>query len=133
MNERDLNYRKGIAVELLHFDDELITEAVIKSTHKYSSLLTVRFLVRFARSKEWAAIVAFETAYWESISEVMKPITGKTSREILDAVQKKAAIKDEIEKDIKRLDQLNRVFFGEDEELQKIKRRLSPEMIASGR
>lgn len=133
-SERDLSHRKIIALELAHIDDELLSEALINAVHKYCPTLTVRFLYRFVRSKEWAAICAFEAAFRESIIEVMKPITGKSSREILDAVHKKAAIKDEIEKDIKRLDQLYRVFYGEDDDLQaKSKRRLTPEMIANGK
>lgn len=134
LNERDLNYRKGIAVELIHIEDELIAESIINSTHKYSPALIIKYLMRFARSKEWAAICAFESAYWESIKEVIEPISGKNSREKLDSVQKKAVIKQEIIEDIKRLDALYRTFFGEDDELlSKNKRRLSPEMIASGK
>jgi hypothetical protein len=134
INERDLNYRKGIAMELASIEDETIAESVISSTHKYSPALFIKYLMRFARSKEWAAICAFESAYWESIKEVIEPISGKNSREKLDSVQKKAVIKQEIIEDIKRLDALYRTFFGEDDELQnKNKRRLSPEMIASGR
>lgn len=131
IQERDLNHRKGIALELAHIDDEALSESIINSVHKYCPSLIVRYLYRFVRSKEWAAICAFEAAFKESIIEVMKPITGKSSREILDAVYKKAAIKDEIEKDIKRLDALYRTFYGEDDELQKSKRRISPEMIAN--
>lgn len=134
LNERDLNYRRGIAAELAHIDDELVSDAVINSTHIYSPALFIKYLMRFARSKEWAAICAFESAYWESIKEVIEPISGKNSREKLDSVQKKSVIKQEIIEDIKRLDALYRTFFGEDDELQnKNKRRLSPEMIASGR
>jgi hypothetical protein len=132
MNERDLNYRKGIAIELAHLENQEITEPLINSTHKYSPGLLIKYLMRFSRSKEWAAICAFESSYWESIKEVMEPISGKNSREKLDSVQKKAAIKEEIEKDIQRLDQLYRKFFGEDEDLMsKNKRRLTPELIAN--
>jgi hypothetical protein len=121
-------------MELAKVEDETIAESVINSTHKYSAALFIKYLMRFARSKEWAAICAFESAYWESIKEVIEPISGKNSREKLDSVQKKAVIKQEIIEDIKRLDALYRTFFGEDDELQnKNKRRLSPEMIASGR
>lgn len=132
--ERDLNYRKDIAVQLAKLGDETLAAAVINSTHKYSPALFIKYLMRFARSKEWAAICAFESSFWESIKEVIEPISGKNSKEKLESVQKKAAIKEEIEKDIKRLDALYRTFFGEDEELQlKSKRRLTPEMIANGK
>lgn len=131
-NERDLNYRKGIAAQLVGLEDEELCGAIYNSTHPYSADLIVRYLIRFVRSKEWAAICAFETAYTESIKEVIEPISGKSSKERLDSVQKKAAVKEEIIKDIERLDKLYKVFFGEDEELQsKGKRRLTPEMIAN--
>lgn len=131
-NERDLNYRKGIAIELAKLEDEITAEAVINSTHEYSSQLIIKYLIRFVRSKEWAAICAFESSFYESIREVLDPISGKNSREKLDSVQKKAVIKQEIVEDIKRLDTLYRTFFGEDEELMnKNKRRLTPEMIAN--
>lgn len=132
--ERDLNYRKDIAVQLAKITDETLANAVITSTHSYSPSLVIKYLMRFARSKEWAAICAFESSFWESIKEVIEPISGKNSKEKLESVQKKAAIKEEIEKDIKRLDQLYRTFFGEDEDLHaKVKRRLTPEMIANGK
>lgn len=132
--ERDLNYRKDIAIQLASIKDDTLAAAVVSSTHKYSPNLIIKYLMRFARSKEWAAICAFESSFWESIKEVIEPISGKNSKEKLESVQKKAAIKEEIEKDIRRLDALYRTFFGEDEELQqKVKRRLSPEMIAAGK
>lgn len=132
--ERDLNYRKDIAIQLAKITDELTAQAVVTSTHKYSPTLIIKYLMRFARSKEWAAICAFESSFWECIKEVIEPISGKNSKEKLESVQKKAAIKEEIEKDIRRLDALYRQFFGEDEELQqKAKRRLSPEMIAASK
>ena len=132
LNERDLNYRKGVALELSRLEDQDIAEPLITSTHIYSPALTIRYFRRFSRSKEWAAICAFESSFWESLKEVMEPISGKNSREKLDSVQKKAAIKEEIEKDIKRLDQLYRTFFGEDEDLlNKNKRRLTPELMAN--
>lgn len=133
INERDLSYRKSIAIEVAHIDLD-IAEAVIHSTHKYSGDLTYLFLKRFIRSREWAALFALDSNYWESIKEVLKPITGKNSREILDSVQKKAVIKQEIIDDIKRLEIMNRSFFGEDEELQnRNKRRLTPELIANNK
>lgn len=132
--ERDLNYRKDTAILLAKIEDEITAAAVVNSTHTYSPVLFIKYLMRFARSKEWAAICAFESSFWESIKEVIEPISGKTSKEKLDSVQKKAAIKEEIEKDIRRLDQLYRTFFGEDDELQlKAKRRLTPEMVANGK
>lgn len=134
INERDLNRRKSIALELARIDDELLSEALITSVHIYFPDLTGKFLKKFVRSMEWAAICAVTTAYWESITEMMKPIHGKSSREILDAVQKKAAIKDEIVKDIERLNKLSSAFYGGDEELQaRTRKKLTPETVANSR
>lgn len=131
LNERDMNYRKGVAAGLVGLEGDDICESLFNSTHVYSADLIVRYLIRFVRSKEWAAICAFESAYTESIKEVIEPISGKSSKERLDSVQKKAAVKEEIIKDIERLDKLYKTFFGEDEELQKKAKRLTPELMAT--
>lgn len=130
-NERDLNYRKQIAAELAGMTDPDLTEAVFASVHSYSPELIFRYLWRFVKSKEWAAVLALEFAYWESIKKIMEPISGKNNKEELEAVQKKAMIKDEIEKDIKRLEAMQRTFFGEDEDLSKSRRRITPELMAN--
>lgn len=133
-HERDLNYRKDIAINLAKITDEMVAADVFQLKHSYSLDLIIKYLMRFARSKEWAAICAFESSFWESIKEVCEPISGKSSKEKLESVQKKSAIKEEIERDIKRLDALYKVFFGEDDDLQaKSKKRLTPEMIANGK
>ena len=49
----------------------------------------------------------------------------------MDAVQKKSALKDELDKDIIRIDKLYKSFFGEDVELEKKgKLKITPENIA---
>jgi hypothetical protein len=132
-NERDINYRKGVAAQLAGFDldnREYLT-GVYHCNLKYVVDLIIKYLTRFVKSKEWAAICAFESAYWESITKVIEPISGKNSRDILTSVQIKAAIKDEIEKDIARLEKLYHKFLGEDDNLiQKATRRVSPELIS---
>lgn len=135
VNERDLNHRKGVAAMLCHFDmdNRELMSKVYGCTYEYMIDLILKFLIRFVKSKEWAAICAFESAYWESIKKVIEPITGKNSRDILMSVQIKAAIKDEIEKDVARLEKLYIKFLGEDDSLiQKAARRVSPELIAEG-
>lgn len=132
-NERDLNYRKGIAAELskLNVDDEEYMQTVYTFEHEPCLNITIRFLIRFAKSKEWAAIAAYEYAFWESIKKVIEPISGKSSKEQLESVEKKSKIKDEIEKDIKRLQVFYSSFFGEDPDLElRSKSRVTPESIA---
>jgi hypothetical protein len=131
--ERDLNYRKGISAELSGLDmnnDELMT-SIYTCTHDFIADLIVRFLMRFVKSKEWAAIVIVENCFWESAKKLMEPISGKNSKEELEAVQKKSAIKDELDKDIARLEKYYKSFFGDDDDLQsKAKTRVTPESIA---
>lgn len=133
-NEKDLNYRKGVAAELsgLNTEDDELMISIYTCTHDFVAEIITKYLIRFAKSKEWAAIVVFEHCFWESVKKLMEPITGKDSKAELESVQKKSAIKDEIDKDIKRLEVYYKTFFGEDDDLEKkAKRRVSPEMIAN--
>lgn len=132
-NERDMNHRKGVAAQLAGFDtsDESYLNNLYQCNLKHVVEFILKYLTRFVKSKEWAAICAFESAFWESITRVIEPISGKNSRDILMSVQIKAAIKDEIEKDTARLEKLYQKFLGEDDSLiQKAARRVSPEQIA---
>jgi len=132
-NEKDLNYQKGIAADIskLDVDNEEYIQSIYNLNHSITIEFTIRFLIRFVKSKEWAAICALEASFWESIRKVLEPITGKNSKEELDSVQKKSTIKQEIDLDIKRLDTYYKIFFGEDSELEnKAKGRVTPESIA---
>jgi hypothetical protein len=133
LTERDLNYRKGIAAELSGFDmqDSELLNSVYTCTHSYFVELTMRFLTRFIKSKEFAAIVIVENCFWESCQKLMEPISGKNSKEELEAVQKKSVIKDELDKDILRLDRYYKAFYGEDLELEtRAKSKMTPEAMA---
>ena len=131
--ERDLYRRKSKAAELAGIDldnEEFLTHLYNCDLH-YLPDLSMRYLMRFAKSKEWAAICAFEFTFWESIKQLLDPIQGKGSKEVLDSVQKKSAIKAEIDLDIGRLDGLYRRFWGEDEQMfNKAKKRATPESMA---
>lgn len=143
INERDLNYRKGLAAELAGFDltDTEFTESIFDFSHDFGGKDTptgagiidfvIKFLIRFIKSKEFAAICIVENCFWESAKKLMEPINGKNSKEELEAVQKKSAIKDELDKDIARLDKYQKAFFGDDEVLElKAKTRMTPEAMA---
>lgn len=133
-NERDLNYRKGLAAELSGFDMEEgeIMVKIYNCSYSFVPDLILRYLMRFAKSKEWAAICAFEYTYWESIKELMVPIEGADSKKKLESVQKKSAIKVEIDMDIQRLERYYRTFLGQDDELMnKVKMKMTPEAIAN--
>lgn len=132
-NERDFGSRRNIAAELAGFteSDEDFMTGVFTMTHDFFPELVVAFLKRFARSKEYAAIVVVENCFWESVQKLIEPISGKDSKAELEAVQKKSAIKDELDKDMARLEKYYKAFFGEDELLEKkAMGRMTPEMIA---
>lgn len=132
-NERDLNFRKGIAAELsgLPIDADRI-QAVYACTYPGLAELICKFLVRFIKSKEWAAICAYEYKFWEAIRLLMQPIaTDKSDREQLDAANKKDVLSASIDEGLTKLDAYYRSFFGEDDQLEKrAKKRVSPELMA---
>lgn len=136
INERDLNYRKTAAAEIAMFDleDTELMDSIYNCEHPILFELTMRYLQRFAKSKEFAAICAVEFKFWESIRKLMKPLDDDVKdKDLLAAVQMKATVSDEIEKDIARLDKYYKQFFGDDELEKKAKRRSAPEAIADSK
>lgn len=135
--ERDLNYRKDIAADLAGFDMEYADQLTAIFNCSYPMLVefTVKYLMRFVRSKEWAAICAFEYKTWEAIRLIMQPIaTDKSDREQLDAANKKDVLSASLDQGMQKLEQYYKTFFGEDDELQnKAKRRMTPELMAEKR
>lgn len=134
MDEKDLNHRKSIAAEYAQLmgDKEYLQEVFTFGLKRLAEM-TVKYLIRFVRSKEWAAIVSIEFKYWENISELITPIVGTTNKERLEAAQKKSIISDEVEKDIKRIDSLYKSFFGDDDLESAIKQSpFTAERIAFG-
>lgn len=149
IQERDLNYRKGVAAELAKMDMDnndfiqavyncsyimknvSVEDALLGGDFPLISDLIMKYLMRFVKSKEWAAIIIVENCFWESAKKLMEPISGKNSKEELEAVQKKSAIKDELDKDIARLEKYFKSFFGDDDDLAlRAKTRVTPESIA---
>lgn len=134
MAERDLNYRKGIAAEFAGFDinDEEIMNSIYSCNYPFLVDYTVKYLCRFIKSKEWAAIAAYEYKFWEAIRLIMQPIsTEKSDREQLDAANKKDVLSVSIDEGLLKLEGYYKSFFGEDEELErKAKRRMTPELMA---
>ena len=138
--ERDSNYRKSLAAELAGFDtegDEAFLQTIYDSSLDWVTTLIMRFLIRLVKQRQWAFICAIEMAYWEGIKRIMKPITkaeGGKEWDELKSLDLKARLKDEAEKDLRRLDTLYKEFFNEDEGLEKAAKniRITPEMIAGG-
>lgn len=134
MGERDLNYRKGLAAELAGFDasDEEAMTMIYTCTYPLLVEYTVKYLMRFVKSKEWAAIAAYEYKFWEAIRLIMQPIsTEKSDKEQLDAANKKDVLSISIDQGLQKLEVYYKTFFGDDDELErKAKRRMTPELMA---
>jgi len=132
-NERDSIRRKNIAYDLAGFKRSSIGEAlpeIINETHELCFPITVKFLAKFVKDKEYSALCAFEFKYYENILELMTPIKGETNAERLEAAKKKSVISEEIIKDIKVIDDLWHGFFGEKALVEKVKsRKFIPEMM----
>lgn len=132
--ERDLNFRKTLGAELamLPLADEAIMEQIYNCSYPGLLDVTCKYLVRFSKSKEWAAICAYEYKFWEAIRLLMQPISAdKSDREQLDAANKKDVLSASIDEGLIKLEGYYRSFFGEDDELQKrAKKRVSPELMA---
>lgn len=117
-NERDLYKRKQEAAGIAGIkNDTDYLNSIYDCTHPLVVPLVTGYLRRFAKSMEYAAIVTVENCFWESTQKLLEPISGKNSKEELEAVQKKSAIKDELDKDIERLSRYYKAFFGGDEEI----------------
>jgi hypothetical protein len=130
-DERDIARRKQLALDELKMSDEELRQQWIAHDHPFLAELITELLKRFVKSREYAILVALEFKFWEAIKLTMQPISGKNSKEELESLQKKSLVADEMDKDIKRIDQYYKQFFMEDAELEKKgKRRLSPETIA---
>ena len=132
-NERDSIRRKNIAYDLAGFKRSDIGEAlpeIINETHDLCFNITVKYLAKFVKDKEYAALCAFEFKYYENILELMTPIKGETNAERLEAAKKKSVISEEIIKDIKVIDDLWHSFFGEKMFVEKVKsKKFIPEMM----
>lgn len=134
-NERDLNYRKGVAADLAGFDttDEEAMQSIYDCSNKVVLDFILKYLMRFVRSREWGAIVATEYKYWEAIKLLLVPIKGDGDKAQLEAAQKKEVLSDSIDTGIKRIENYYKLFFGEDEKLEKqAKTRITPEGISNG-
>jgi hypothetical protein len=140
IGERDLNYRKTVAADLAGFDseaDDTFLQELYASTLDWTTTLVMRFLIRFIKQRQWALICSIEIAYWEGVQRIMRPIEkgigDKKDYDELKALEVKAKLKDEAEKDLKRLDTLYKSFFNEDDDLENAAKniRITPEMIAS--
>jgi hypothetical protein len=126
--ERDLNRRKTIAVEMSGIvmpEREEMFEPLHEAIIEY---------LQFTHDRLWAAAVSTEFRFWEAIRIQLQPIKGSTDKEQLEAAQKKNVLADSIDDCMKRIDAYAKEMSGGDEKVEKkVKKRLSPEEIANGK
>lgn len=137
--EKDLNRRKVVAAELAGFnikDDEGLESLYSFSDENVLDLL-IGYLRHFCKNEEWAAIVAHKESYWENIKLILKPI-GQSSdtrdKEVLESVQKKALIKEQLQEDLKNIPAMEKRFWGDDSAVEnKAKGRITAEGVANSK
>lgn len=131
LSESDLNKRKDLAAELAGLPmDVNILDKIFSYDNELVLELTIRYLTRFSKNKEFAALIAMEQVYWEEIKLLLKPIDeSEKDNNVLAAIQKKSAIKNEIDSDLKRIGDYYASFLGEDKDLIAKKERVRPESI----
>ena len=136
-DEPDMNIRKTNAAMLAGFDlnNDDYMQGIYSFDNKLLLDLTVRFLIRFAKSKEWTTMVVVENCYWENVRKLLKPITDSDdSKAELEAVQKKSVLKTELDNDIARIETYKRKLYGDDKDLEtKARPRSRPEDYAKGK
>lgn len=112
-------------------EEELQAEAdaLIDVPDPWLSDMIFCYLKGVVKSRQWLTICALEFSFYENLRLLMQPIKDGKDKEVLEAVQKKNAIKGEIENDVNRLDLYCNKFFGDStvEELVQKKKRFTPE------
>lgn len=131
LSEKNVERRKDMAAELAGLPDNLqFRDEVFTYMNKTAFGLTVNYLKRFAKSKEFAALVTMEQIYWEEIRLLNMPIIADSpDKDALAALEKKSKIKAELDQDLNRIDAYYKKFVGEDENLIKKRERMTPENV----
>lgn len=130
-DERDISHRKNLALDMLEVDEDEVRDKWIAHLHPFMVDLICLLLFRYIKSREYAMLQALEFKFSESVKLVLQPVAGKSSKEELEALQKKSIAADEMDKDIKRIEAYHQQYFMEDGDLaKKAKRKMSPEYIA---
>ena len=131
LSEKNVERRKDMAAELAGLPDDLqFRDEVFTYMNKTAFGLTVNYLKRFAKSKEFAALVTMEQIYWEEIRLLNMPIIADSpDKDALAALEKKSKIKAELDQDLNRIDAYYKKFVGEDENLIKKRERMTPENV----
>lgn len=111
--ERDLNRRKAIAIEMSGIvmpDREELFEPLHEAIVEY---------LQFTHDRLFAAAISTEFRFWEAIRIQLQPIKAGTDKEQLEAAQKKNVLADSIDDCMKRIDAYAKEMSGGDEKVEK--------------
>ena len=130
----DLKIRKEQAALLSGYDlkDETLNSIFFFTNSKVLSMVD-EFLKK-QNNRVWSMIVSNEQTFFEYQTKLLRPVDGDRDKDILQALQIKSKIMDDLNTINERLDSYYMKLYGEDETLlNKIKsdKRLTPEYIAN--
>jgi hypothetical protein len=90
--------------------------------------------LRKQNNRIWSMIVSNEQTFFEYQTKLLSPVEGERDKDILQALQIKSKIMDDLNTINDRLDSYYMKLYGEDQELLKVikaDKRLTPEFIAN--
>lgn len=97
-------------------------------------ILMVDEFLRKQSNRIWSMIVSNEQTFFEYQTKLLSPVEGERDKDILQALQIKSKIMDDLNTINDRLDSYYMKLYGEDQELLKVikaDKRLTPEFIAN--
>jgi RNA processing factor Prp31 len=132
----DLKIRKEQAAVLSGYnlvkDNEILHDMFFFQSTKVVEM--VDEFLRKQNNRIWSMIVSNEQTFFEYQKKLLSPVEGDRDKDILQALQIKSKIMDDLNTINDRLDSYYMKLYGEDQELLKtIKadKRLTPEFIAN--
>ena len=132
----DLKIRKEQSAVLSGYDLVKDNE-ILHDMFFFKSTKVIEMVDEFLRKQNnriWSMIVSNEQTFFEYQKKLLSPVEGERDKDILQALQIKSKIMDDLNTINDRLDSYYMKLYGEDQELLKtIKsdKRLTPEFIAN--
>lgn len=132
----DLKIRKEQAANLsgysLSEDDKFLHDLFFFVSERLVQM--VDEFLRKQNNRIWSMIVSNEQTFFEYQTKLLSPVEGDRDKDILQALQIKSKIMDDLNTINDRLDSYYMKLYGEDQELLKVikaDKRLTPEFIAN--
>lgn len=132
----DLKIRKEQAAILSGYsltkDDKFLHDLFFFISEKLVQM--VDEFLRKQNNRIWSMIVSNEQTFFEYQTKLLSPVEGDRDKDILQALQIKSKIMDDLNTINDRLDSYYMKLYGEDQELLKVikaDKRLTPEFIAN--